>query len=89
MAGRECYHCKQWVEEGEAHDWSKTKVAHLLQISHRDEVEAPFTGWLQEAYGLSDAPGARPPARRAKPRPKRTAKSARRAGTVTAKPKRR
>jgi hypothetical protein len=160
MAGRECYHCKQWVEEGEAHDcwttteaaltqdlsedlreawervreaaaslgdqriyashksimfsrkscyffvrpkrnflevclflgrtlrvpqvrWSapasKTKVAHIVRISHRDEVEAPFTDWLQEAYGLSDASGAKSPAGRAKPKPTRKAKSARRA----------
>ena len=38
---------------------SRTKVAHIIQIRHRDEVEAPFTGWLQEAYALSDAPAAR------------------------------
>ena len=140
MAGHECYHCKQWVEEGEAHDcwtttegaltrdlsddlreaWerlreaasdlgdqriyashnsimfsrkscyffvrpkksflevciflgrplkgpqvrravrsSKSKVANLIQIRHRDEVEAPFTSWLQEAYEQSDALSAR------------------------------
>ena len=131
MPGRECYHCKQWIEEGEAHDcwttteaaltaglsedlrdaWerlretavefgeqriyaslnsimfarkacyffvrpkrsylevcfflgralktsqvrrampaSKTKTAHLIHVRHRDEVEPPMTGWLQEAY---------------------------------------
>jgi hypothetical protein len=33
---------------------SKTKVAHLLRIQHRDEVEAPITDWLREAYGLQD-----------------------------------
>jgi hypothetical protein len=152
MSGRECYHCKQWVEEGEAHDcwttteaaltadlsedlkdaWerlretaasfgeqriyashhsimfsrkscyffvrpkksflevcvflsrpikarqirrvdrtSKTKVAHLLRITHRDEVEAPITDWLQEAYELSDAPAAKASRTTAKPRPKR------------------
>src|SRR6476469_3367167 len=28
MAGRECYHCKQWVEEGAAHDcWTTTEAA--------------------------------------------------------------
>ena len=28
MAGRECYHCKQWVEDGEAHDcWTTTEGA--------------------------------------------------------------
>ena len=65
---------------------SKTKVAHFMQIRHRDEVEAPFTDWLQEAYGLSDR-GAKPPVNRAKPKPKLKAKSARRA--VGTKPKRR
>ena len=135
MAGRECYHCKQWVEDGAAHDcwttteaaltrdlpedlqdaWerlretavtfgeqriyashnsimfarkscyffvrpkksflevcvflgrtvkapqvrrvdqsSKSKFAHFIQIRHRDEVEPPVTGWLQEAYERSD-----------------------------------
>jgi hypothetical protein len=33
---------------------SKTKVAHIFRIRHRDEVEAPFTDWLEEAYGLQD-----------------------------------
>jgi hypothetical protein len=28
MAGRECHHCKQWIEEGEAHDcWTTTEAA--------------------------------------------------------------
>jgi Domain of unknown function (DUF5655) len=135
MAGRECYHCKQWIEEGEEHDcwttteaaliqdlsvdlrdaWerlretaisfgdqriyashksimfsrkscyffvrpkknflelcvflgralkapqvrrihrtSKSKLVHVIQIRHRDEVETPVTEWLQEAYRLSD-----------------------------------
>ena len=135
MAGRECYHCKQWVQEREEHDcwtttetaltqdlsgdlhdaWerlretavsfgdqriyashksvmfsrsscyffvrpkrkflevcvflgrtlkapevrrvdraSKSKVVHVIQIRHRDEVEAPITAWLREAYELSD-----------------------------------
>src|SRR5436309_2713009 len=33
---------------------SKSKVAHIIHIRHRDEVEAPVTDWLQEAYELSD-----------------------------------
>ena len=147
VAGHECYHCKQWVEEGEAHDcWttteaaltrdlsddlrdayarlretaadlgeqriyashhsimfarkacyafvrpkrsvlelvvflgrtvrapqirraeasSRTKVAHVIPIRHRDQVEAPITDWLREAYHLQDAaPAARTPATRA------------------------
>jgi hypothetical protein len=152
MPARECYHCKQPVEEGEAHDcwttteaaltrdlsedlqeaWerlretaadfgeqriyashhsimfsrkscyffvrprksflevcvflprglkspkvrradrtSKTKVANILRIIHRDEVEPPLTDWLREAYALSDSPTAKAPAPRVKPKPKR------------------
>jgi len=164
MPGHECYHCKQWVDDGEAHDcwtttegaltrdlsddlrdaWerlrqtaatfgdqriyashnsimfsrkscyffvrpkrtflevcvflgrtlkapqvrralaaSKTKVAHLIPIRHRDEVEAPLTDWMQEAYDFSVAPvkavrpvkpgKRRPPKKRAAARPARQA----------------
>lgn len=152
MAGHECFHCKQWVEQGEAHDcwttseaaltsdlpedlreaWerlretalefgdqrvyashhsimfskdvcyffvrpktkylevciilgrplkapqvrsviagSKVKFANMIRITHRDEVEAPITGWLLEAYQLQDAraaKGAKKPGSRAAPR---------------------
>jgi hypothetical protein len=135
MRAHECYHCKQWVDEGEAHDcwttteaaltedlsddlreaWerirevavelgeqriyashssimfsrkschffvrpkrtylelciflpravvsprvrkampaSKAKVANLVRITHRDEVEAPITDWMREAWELTD-----------------------------------
>ncbi len=155
MAGRECYHCKQWVEEGEAHEcwktteaaltqdlsedlqdaWerlretavsfgdqriyashksimfsrkscyffvrpkrnfleicvflgrtvkapqvrrvdraSKSKLVHVIQIKHRDEVEAPITGWLQEAYELSDVLVSKGDATRAKSRAQTGAK---------------
>ena len=66
---------------------SKAKLVHFMHIRHRDQVEAPITDWLQEAYGLSDVPGsqnarktapkratAKPPSRRKTP-----AKPARRA----------
>ena len=34
MAGRECYHCKQWVEEGEPHDcWTTTEAALTKDLS--------------------------------------------------------
>jgi hypothetical protein len=33
---------------------SKSKIYHIIHIKHRDEVEAPITEWLQEAYELSD-----------------------------------
>ena len=178
MAGRECYHCKQWVEEGEPHDcwttteaaltqdlpedlldaWerlretaaafgdqriyashksimfsrkscyffvrpkraflelcvflgralkapqvrrvdraSKSKVVHFIHIRHRDEVEAPVTDWLQEAYELSGVPAAKAVAKRAttgpakskpSPRPARKKTTAAR-NTVTARKARR
>jgi hypothetical protein len=151
MAGRECYHCKQWIEEGEAHDcwttteaaltqdlsedlleaWerlretavtfgdqriyasgscimfsrgacyffvrpkrsylevcvflgrelnapqvrqtrqrSKTKVANILRITHRDEVESPITNWLREAYELPDVLASQPKLTK-QPKPKK------------------
>ena len=33
---------------------SRSKVANIIQIRHRDEVETPVTDWLQEAYELPD-----------------------------------
>jgi len=34
MPGRECYHCKQWIEEGEAHDcWTTTEAALTEDLS--------------------------------------------------------
>jgi hypothetical protein len=174
MAGRECYHCKQWVEEGEEHDcwttteaaltqdlsgdlqdaWerlretaaafgdqriyashksvmfsrrscyffvrpktnflevcvflgrtlkapqvrrvdraSKSKIVHVIQITHRDEVEAPITDWLREAYELSDmlASNADPIRANSTPKPspkQKKAKSARK-GVAARKSKRR
>jgi hypothetical protein len=143
MAGRQCYHCKSWIEDGEAHDcwttteaaltrelppdlqdaWerlretaaafgdqriyashhsimfsrkscyffvrpkrahlelcvflnrpvnapqvrridraSKTRMAHVIRVTHRDEVEAPITDWLREAYDLQELPATALPA---------------------------
>ena len=157
MTGHECFHCKQWVEQGEAHDcwttseaaltadlpedlreaWerlretaldfgdqrvyashhsimfskevcyffvrpktkylevcimlgrpikapqvrsvvkgSRAKYANLVRITHRDEVEAPITDWLREAYDMHDvlrAKGVRGSRKkRGSPRPKST-----------------
>ena len=34
MAGHECYHCKQWVEAGAAHDcWTTTEAALTADLS--------------------------------------------------------
>src|SRR5688500_13993436 len=47
---------------------SKTKFFHIIQVKHRDEVEAPLTDWLQEAYELaSAAPPAKASTRTAQP----------------------
>jgi hypothetical protein len=40
MPGRECYHCKQWVEEGEAHDCWTTTEAALTQDLPEDLQDA-------------------------------------------------
>jgi len=57
---------------------SKTKFANILKITHRDQVEAPITDWLLEAYELPDRLAARPTPARAK------AKSTRRAPVAQA-----
>ena len=34
MSGRECYHCKQWIEDGEEHDcWTTTEAALTQELS--------------------------------------------------------
>ena len=34
MASRQCYHCKQWIEEGEEHDcWTTTEAALTEDLS--------------------------------------------------------
>ena len=34
MPGHQCYHCKQWVEEAEAHDcWTTTEAALTEDLS--------------------------------------------------------
>ena len=58
---------------------SKVKYAHVVHLVHRDQVEAPLTEWLREAYGLQDALQAMKPGRkpaRTKPMPARSAKKA-------------
>ncbi|BCS31002.1 hypothetical protein TBR22_A02010 [Luteitalea sp. TBR-22] len=38
---------------------SRTKIAHLFRITHRDQVEAPLTEWLAEAWAMSGQPAPR------------------------------
>jgi hypothetical protein len=37
---------------------SKSKWVHFIPVRHRDEVEAPITDWLQEAYDFAGDGGA-------------------------------
>jgi hypothetical protein len=39
---------------------SKSKVYHIIHVRHRDEVEAPITDWLREAYDFSEASDRQP-----------------------------
>ncbi|MGH9202718.1 MAG: DUF5655 domain-containing protein [Vicinamibacterales bacterium] len=55
---------------------SKTKIVHIIQIKHRDEVEAPVIDWLREAYYLPGtmATTAKPTRATARPRASATKK---------------
>ena len=39
---------------------SKRKVAHLVHVTHRDQVEAPLTDWLKEAFDESELLSSKP-----------------------------
>jgi hypothetical protein len=44
---------------------------HFFRITHRDEVEPPFTDWLREAYELPDKQATKPLPKRATAKPVR------------------
>jgi hypothetical protein len=44
---------------------SRSKIVHVIRITHRDEVEPPITHWLREAYELADPRPAKVAAKRA------------------------
>ena len=50
---------------------SKTKIAHLVHVTHRDQVEAPLTDWLKEAFDASEGLSTK---LKKKPAKKKTAK---------------
>jgi hypothetical protein len=67
---------------------SSTRLAHIVQIRHRDEVEAPLTDWIAEAYAMQDAaPLPRTPSSSAPPKPARPRSAARTPKTPRSKPK--
>ena len=52
-----CIFLGRRLKDGQIHSVrqaSKTKLAHMVRITHRDEVESPVTDWLLEAYDVSD-----------------------------------
>ena len=53
MAGRECYHCKQWIEEGEAHDcWTTTEAALTRDLS--EDLREAWERLRGTAVGFGD-----------------------------------
>jgi hypothetical protein len=53
MPGRECYHCKQWIEEGEAHDcWTTTEAALTSDLS--DELREAWERIREAAVEFGD-----------------------------------
>ena len=52
-------HVKKVVES------SRVKRAHLLHVTHRDQIDPPVSDWMREAYKLQDQRPAPASARRA------------------------
>ena len=64
---------------------SKAKVLHVIQVRHRDEVEAPITDWLREAYDMSNPLAERARAPKARMAEGRKAKAPKTAKTTNRK----
>jgi len=53
MPGHECYHCKQWVEAGEAHDcWTTTEAALTEDLS--DDLRDAWERLRETAAGFGE-----------------------------------
>ncbi len=53
MAGRECHHCKQWVEESEEHDcWTTTEAALTADLS--EDLRDAWERLRETAASLGD-----------------------------------
>jgi hypothetical protein len=56
MAGRQCYHCKQWIDEGEAHDcWTTTEAALTEELS--DDLREAYERLRETVVEFGDAAG--------------------------------
>jgi uncharacterized protein DUF5655 len=53
MAGRECHHCKQWIEDGDAHDcWTTTETALTEDLS--EELKDAWERLRETAVAFGD-----------------------------------
>ena len=53
MPGRECYHCKRWIENGEQHDcWTTTEVALTQELS--DDLRDAWERLRETAVSFGD-----------------------------------
>ena len=53
MADRECYHCKQWIEDGEEHDcWTTSEAALTQDLS--DDLRDAWERLRETAVSLGD-----------------------------------
>jgi hypothetical protein len=53
MAGHECYHCKTWVEEGQAHDcWTTTERALTEDLS--DDLQEAWRRLRESAAEIGE-----------------------------------
>jgi hypothetical protein len=53
MSGRECYHCKQWVEDGAEHDcWTTTEAALTQDLS--DDLRDAWERLRETAVSFGD-----------------------------------
>jgi len=53
MSGRECHHCKQWIEDGEKHDcWTTTEEALTRELS--DDLRDAWERLRETAVSLGD-----------------------------------
>ena len=53
MAGRQCHHCKAWIEDGEAHDcWSTTEQALTADLS--DDLRDAWERLRETAAAFGD-----------------------------------
>ena len=64
---------------------STTKFVHFVRITHRDQVEAPITDWLRDAYEYAEASLVKRVAARAPARPP-TSGTLRRADSAAKRP---